>query len=171
MIHKFTKGVYIMNFETKHDVTNNVFTTEISFAGYGTDSMDEKHEQALFNDLGNPAINLGSIIFEGKFSVDGDKRVVDAAADATDANADTVKFIVNAKRYELAPGFVVSKSFDAGDVAESELGKKLTTPRLVAEAKALLFQEKILDAIKKSVEDIKAQRTRFETEEVATLTV
>ena len=147
-----------MNFETKHDVTNNVFTTEISFAGYGTDTMDEKHEQALFNDLGNPEINLGSI-------------VVDAAADATNADADTVKFIVNAKRYELAPGFVVSKSFDAGDVAESELGKKLTTPRLVAEAKALLFQEKILDAIKKSVEDIKAQRTRFETEEVATLTV
>lgn len=158
-----------MNFETKHNVTNNVFTTEISFAGYGTDSMDEKHEQALFDDLGNPAINLGSIVFEGKFKVDGDKRVIPAADDAVDA--DTVKFIANAKRYELTNGFVVSKSFDVGDVAETELGKALTTPRLVAEAKAILFQEKVLDAIKKAVEEIKAQHTRFETDTVATLTV
>lgn len=129
--------------------------------------MDDKHEQALFNDLGNPVINTGSILFEGKYKVDGDKRIVSTKDD----DGDTVKFIMNAKRYELAPGFVISYSADAGDVADSELGAVLNTKRLVAEAKALLFQDKIHEAITKAVTDLKEQRTRFETDTVATLTV
>lgn len=156
-----------MIFETTHKVENNVFSVTVSFSDYGTDEMDAKHEQALFNDLGNPSINLGAIIFDGKFDVDGDKRVIDASGE----DGDEVKFIMNAKRYELTKGFTVTYAADAGDVADSEVGKKLNTKRLVAEAKALLFQEKVLAAIKKAVEDLKAQRTRFETDVVPTLTV
>jgi hypothetical protein len=92
-----------MIFETKRNVVNNVFTVEVTFAGYGTDEMDEKHEQALFNDLGNPVINMGAIVFEGRFKVDGDLRVVPAEGE----DGDVVKFIQNVKRYELAPGFAV----------------------------------------------------------------
>ena len=156
-----------MIFETKRNVVNNVFTVEVTFAGYGTDEMDEKHEQALFNDLGNPVINMGAIVFEGRFKVDGDLRVVPAEGE----DGDVVKFIQNVKRYELAPGFAVRFSADAGDVAKSEIGEHLNTARLVAEAKALLFQQKVHEAIKAVVEELKAQRTRFETETVATLTV
>lgn len=159
-----------MIFETTHKVENNVFSVSIAFEGYGTDDMDEAHEQALFNDLGNPVINLGSVIFKGKFKVDGDKRVVKAESDS-DPEAEEVSFIVNAKRLELAPGFVANYSADAGDVAASEIGTKLNTARLVAEAKALLFQEKVHEAIKTAVSALKAQRTRFETDAVATLTV
>lgn len=166
-----------MNFDTKHSVENNVFGVEIKFAGYGTDDMPEKQEQALFNDLGNPEINLGSIVFEGYFKVDGDKRVVPAtvtpAKESTpeSSDGDKVSFIVNAKRFVLDENFVASYYADAADVAASELGTQLTTARLVAEAKALLFQEKVHEAIKKAVSGIKAERTRFEGETVPTLTV
>lgn len=166
-----------MNFETKHSVENNVFGVEIKFAGYGTDDMTEKQEQALFNDLGNPEINLGSIVFDGYFKVDGDKRVVPATvtpakeSSPETSDGDKVSFIVNAKRLVLDENFTVSYFADAADVAASEIGKQLTTPRLVAEAKALLFQEKVQDAIKTAVSAIKAERTRFESDVVPTLTV
>jgi hypothetical protein len=156
-----------MNFETKHSVSKNVFGATVSFAGYGTDTMDEAHEKALFEDLGAPSINLGSIVFEGYFKVDGDKRVVEA----TEADGDKVSFIVNAKKLELGEGFVTSYFADAADVAKSELGESLTTGRLVAEAKALLFQIKVLDAVKTAVEAVKSESTRFENEVVPTLTV
>lgn len=156
-----------MNFETKHSVSKNVFGATVTFAGYGTDTMTEEQEQALFEDLGLPSINLGSIVFEGYFKVDGDKRVVEA----TEADGDKVSFIVNAKKLELGEGFVTSYFADAADVARSELGTNLTTGRLVAEAKALLFQTKVLAAIEAAVQAVKAERTRFETEVVPTLTV
>ena len=160
-----------MNFDTKHNVENNVFSTTIKFTSYGAGDLDEAHEKAIFNDLGNPSINLGGIEFKGRFKVDGDKRVVAAAADDADADADEVSFIVNAKQLTLDEHFIASYSADAADVAKSELGKVLTTPRLVAEAKALLFQTKVLDAIKTAVENVKQQSTRFENEVVPTLTV
>ncbi len=38
-----------MNFDTKHNVENNVFTTTISFSSYGTENgMSEKEERELF---------------------------------------------------------------------------------------------------------------------------
>ena len=161
-----------MNFDTKHNVENNVFTTTVSFTSFGTSEMDEQHELALFNDLGYPKINLGEIKFEGVFKVDADKRVIDAAGDdIIGETADKVSFIQNAKIYELDNKFTVSYSIDARDIAESEVGAVLNTKKLVAEAKALLFQEKLYEAIAAAVTAIKAERTRFETDIVPTLTV
>lgn len=156
-----------MNFETKRKVENNVFSVNIVFTEFGTEEMDENREKALFDDLGFPSINLGNITFEGEFDVDGDKRVIDAEA----GSGDKVSFVVNAKKLILGPGFSTSYSVDARDIASSELGSKLNTNRLVAEAKCLLFQEKVLEAIENSVTKLKAERTRFETEVVETLTV
>ena len=160
-----------MNFETKHKVENNIFSVEVDFTEYGTPEMSEEEEQALFNDLGDPVINLGQINFSGRFKVDGDKRVIPAeASDGTDA-ADKVSFIVNAKKLQIAKGFTALYQVDARSIADSEVGKILNTKRLVAEAKCLLFQQEIHKAIKEAVEELKKQRTRFETEVVATLTV
>ena len=52
--------------------------------------------------------------------------------------------------------FTVSYSIDARDIAESEVGAVLNTKKLVAEAKALLFQEKLYEAIAAAVTAIKA---------------
>ena len=156
-----------MNFETKREVKDNVFSVTVSFTEYGTEDMDEDREKALFDDLGYPSINLGNITFDGEFDVDGDKRVIDAEVGA----GDKVSFVVNAKKLTLGPGFSTTYTVDARDIASSELGSKLSTNRLVAEAKCLLYQEKIHEAITAAVTKLKAERTRFETEVVETLTV
>lgn len=158
-----------MVFDTKRKVTNNTFEIQIVFTDYGTTDMDAEHENALFDDLGYPEINLGNINFTGKFKVDADKRVIPAEDD--DTTADSVSFILNAKRLVLKEGFVASYSISAQDISPSEIGVALNTTRLVAEAKALLFQIKVLDAIKTSVEAVKAERTRFEIDTVPSLTV
>ena len=159
-----------MIFDTKRKVENNVFEVQVVFTDYGTDDMDAEHEKALFNDLGYPEINLGNITFSGKFKVDADTRVISAEDD--DASADPVSFILNAKKLVLKDGFVATYAANAADVSKSEIGQNaLITARLVAEAKALLFQKKVLDAIKTSVEAVKSERTRFETDTVPSLTV
>lgn len=161
-----------MNFETKHEVVKGVFGTQVVFDSYGTDTMDEAHELALFNDLGNPVVNLGAIKFEGNFKVDADVRVVPANdTDVVGTTCDKVSFIVNSKRMELTKGFVAEYHVDAADIPDVELGKVLSTPKLVAEAKCVLFEQKVKEAIKTATEALKKERTRFESVVVPTLSV
>lgn len=161
-----------MNFETKHEVVKGVFSTQVVFDSYGTDTMDEAHELALFNDLGNPVINLGSIKFDGNFKVDADVRVVPAEdTDIVGTACDKVSLIVNSKRLELAKGFVAEYRVDATDIPDAEIGKILSTPKLVAEAKCVLFEQRVKEAIKTATDALKKERTRFESTVVPTLTV
>jgi len=159
-----------MNFETKHEVHNGVFSTSVIFTEFGVGAeMDAEHEQALFEDLGFPVINLGSIKFAGKFNVAADKRVIVSTAD--DATAADVSLIVNSKRLEVGPGFIASFKADAANIADSEVKGVLNTKKLVAEAKCILFETKVKEAIKNAVEATKAEKTRFETDPIESLTV
>ena len=155
-----------MNFETKHEVHNGVFSTKIDFTAYGTEEMDALHEEALFEDLGLPVFNLGELNYTGKFSVDADKRIV-----ADEISGEEVKLIVNSKLLTVGPGFSVSYSADAADVPNSEVGTILNSKKLVAEAKCVLFDNVVKAKIKEIIEAAKAEKTRFETAEVASLIV
>ena len=54
----------------------------------------------------------------------------------------------------------------------SQIGAKmLTTKKLVAEAKCLLFDDVVKKAISETVAAVKKEKTRFETEEVESLNV
>lgn len=159
-----------MNFETKHEVHSGVFSTTVAFTEFGVGTeLDAEHEQALFEDLGFPVINLGSIKFNGKFKVADSKRVI--VAEESDTDADAVSLIVNSKVLEVGPGFVASYKSDSVDIADSELGPVLNTKKLVAEAKCVLFETKVKEAVKAAIEAVKAEKTRFETDPVESLTV
>jgi len=159
-----------MNFETKHEVHNGVFETTVMFTEFGVGTeLDAAHEEALFEDLGLPVINLGSIVFKGKFKVSADKRI--EAAGASDADAADVALIVNNKTLTVGPGFVASYRADAADIADSEVGDVLNSKKLVAEAKCVLFEQKVKEEIKKVVEATKAEKTRFETDPIESLTI
>ena len=159
-----------MNFETKHAVHGGVFETAVEFTEYGDGTLDAEHEEALFEDIGLPSINLGSIVFKGKYKVAGDKRVI--KAEDADQNADEVSIIVNNKKLEVGPGFSAAYKADAADVGDSEIGKHdLNTKKLVAEAKCVLFETKVKEEIEKVVKAAKAERTRYETDPVKSLTV
>ena len=159
-----------MNFDTKHEVHKNVFSTKIFFTEFGSSDMTAKQEEALFEDFGYPEINLGNLVFEGYYKVDGDKRVVATTEDAADG--DKVSFIMNTAHIEVGPNFSASYSCDADDVPASQIGAKmLTTKKLVAEAKCLLFDDVVKKAISETVAAVKKEKTRFETEEVESLNV
>ena len=159
-----------MNFETKHEVHNGVFSTSVMFTEFGVGTeLDAEREQAMFEDLGFPVINLGSIVFKGKFKVENDKRVI--VAENSDVSADEVNIIVNSRRIEVGPNFEASYRMDAADVADSELGTQLNSKKLVAEAKCILFETKVKEEIKRVVEAAKAEKTRFETDPIESLTV
>lgn len=159
-----------MNFETKHEVHNGVFSTTITFTEFGSDSMDAEHEEALFEDFGYPEINLGTLEFKGFFKKASDLRIV-PATDSTDG--EEVKFIMNTKHLTVGPGFVATYSCDAADVPSTELDGKtiLDTKKLIAEAKCILFDTVVKKAIVDTVTAIKEEKTRFETAEVESLRV
>ena len=160
-----------MNFETKHEVHSNVFSTKVYFTEFGTnDGMTAKQEEALFEDFGYPEINLGHLTFEGFFKVDGDKRVIATTKDAADG--DKVSFIMNTAHLTVGPDFVASYTCSAEDIPESQVGTvALTSKKLVAEAKCLLFDEVVKKAIVEKVTAVKEEKTRFETQEVESLNV
>lgn len=158
-----------MNFETKHEVHSNVFSTKVYFTEFGTnDGMTAKQEESLFEDFGYPEINLGHLTFEGFFNIDGDKRVV--SVEDTD-HGDKVSFIMNTSHLTIGPDFVASYTCSAEDVPESQVGTALNTKKLVAEAKCLLFDEVVKKAITEKVKTVKDEKTRFETQEVESLNV
>lgn len=158
-----------MNFETKHEVHSNVFSTKVYFTEFGTnDGMTAKQEEALFEDFGYPEINLGHLTFEGFFNVDGDKRVVPVE---TADDGDKVAFIMNTAHLTIGPNFVASYTCSADDVPESQVGTALSTKKLVAEAKCLLFDKVVKEAIVEKVKAVKDEKTRFETQEVESLNV
>ena len=170
-----------MIFETHRSVVDNVFSTSVVFKKYGNDDTDDKalsetQELALVNDFGNPSINPGNIVFEGYFKVDTDKRVVPGTEPTTAVPVPTdsvkVSFVMNSKKIEIAPSFEAAYTIDARDIETGDLDDKiLTTRKLVAEARCLLFETKIKKAISDSVTALKAQRTRFESDPVANLIV
>lgn len=168
-----------MNFETTHSVHTNVFSTKIAFASFGVgkadgtddENMSAAQEEALFEDLGFPKINLGDLTFSADFEIDSDKRVVIKEGGTPGTDCDTVKLIANAKVLEIGPDFAVEYSCDAANVPKSECGTVLTTKKLVAEAKCALFDKVVKDAIKKAIQDIKAEKTRFETDPIQTLSI
>lgn len=174
-----------MNFSFTHEVHSNVFSTKVKFTEFGVGiadgsndaNMSAKQEQALFEDLGYPKFNIGDLIFKGKATVNGDKRVIVApATEEEDGSSDAnVSFIVNSKVYEVGPNFVAEYSVNAEDIPLSEVEDaetgSLVTKKLVAEAKCALFDMIVGDKIKEVVAAVKEERTRFETDTVETLTV
>lgn len=168
-----------MNFATKRLVEDGVFSTTIEFTSYGTAQIPEKQEESIFADLGNPVINLSYLTFSGDFKVDKDARVVPATPASTDSlghvtkspDGDNISIIVNGQPQEIAPGFTVSYSVDSSMIADSELGKIINTPLLLAEARCVLFEQTVKTALKKIVEAKRGQATRFEATEVPVYSV
>ena len=164
-----------MNFNTHRKVENGIFSTQIVFDAYGVTTpgseMSENQEKALFNDLGHPKINLSDIVFKGMYKVDSDTRVIPAEDD--DVEADEISFVMNNKPLTLAEGFVAAYECNSDIVPRSDYinNKSLTTAQLISEARCVCFEEKVKEAIVEAVQNIKAQSTKFEMTEIATLTV
>lgn len=147
-----------MNFVITRSLENKVFTTTIKFASYGGFGLDTAEEEALIADFGAPIIDLGAIVFAGKFSVGVDRRVV---TDAT--TGEDVSFILNSKKIDVKTGFEATYSIDSKKIDDKEVKLILKSKELVAEAKCVLFETKVQEALSAAMDALKQKRTTFES--------
>lgn len=147
-----------MDFKVTRELENKVFSTGVKFAAYGGFGLTTEEEESLIADFGAPVIDLGAIVFNGKFSVGADRRVV-----VDDAAGEEVSFILNSKKVNVDKSFEVSYSIDAKKVPDTEVKAVLKSKELVAEAKCVLFEAKVKEALGNAIDALKAKRTTFES--------
>lgn len=147
-----------MDFKITRGLENKVFSTGVKFAAYGGFGLTTEEEESLIADFGAPVIDLGAIVFNGKFSVGADRRVV-----VDDAAGEEVSFILNSKKVNVDKSFEVSYSIDAKKVPDTEVKAVLKSKELVAEAKCVLFEAKVKEALGNAIDALKAKRTTFES--------
>lgn len=146
-----------MDFNITRSLENKVFTTSVKFSAYGVFDLTAEEEEALITDFGAPVIDLGAIAFAGKFGVVERRVVADSAA------GEDVAFILNSKKVEVKSGFEVTYSVDAKKIDDKEVKVILKSKELVAEAKCVLFEEKVKAALAAAMDALKQKRTTFES--------
>lgn len=148
-----------MIFEIKRDLTDKVFTSTMKFKDYGGIDLDSEEEQVLIDDFGSPIIDLGAIDFVGKFDKeDGAIKITEA-----EETGDEVSFVLNSKKVKVDKTFLVNYSIDAKKIDKKEIAEDtLNTAELIAEAKCLLFEEKVKEAVKLKIDALKLKGTSFE---------
>lgn len=153
-----------MNFTIEKTLDNQVFTATVKFASFGSTTVTAEEEQTLIGDFGAPKIDIGGE-YTGKYKIEAGVPVVD------DVAGDAIKLIVNSKKVDVTTGFVATVSVDAKKIPDSEKGVSVSTAQLVAEAKCVLFVEKIQAKLATAIADLRTKQTAYEQNSPETFTI
>lgn len=143
-----------MKFAINREIDKNLFSTIILFEEYGTKDMIPKQEKAMIADYA-PALEYKNIDFTGKFSV--------VAGDVVeDVSGEEISLMLNNVKIDIDENFEVRYSIDANKISDSEVGSVLSNKALVAQAKCILFENKIQEEIGRILEEARSKVNTFE---------
>lgn len=145
-----------MNFKVERDIESRVFSTKVSFASLGSETMTPDEEAKMFDDFNFPVIDVGGS-FAGKFKVEDDKVVL-----SEDLDAQVVKFVLNSNKVTVDEKFQAEFRINIDKIDTIEVGPILDDKIKIAEAKCLLFEVEIEKRIREQIESIKSKLTSFE---------
>lgn len=139
-------------------IENDTYTTVIKPSEWGTASVTAENELAMLEDTPQ-LLRYADIEFKDKFIVsDNGLPVV-----STEANAVEVTLNLNNKEFVLDENFEVSISIDAKKILDSELdGTMFTDKHVLAQAKTILFETKVIARIKELLEIARSHVNSFE---------
>ena len=147
-----------MRLKFKPNFENNVVSKKVTISSFGDDEWTAESEKELLKNT-NPYFEYKDLTFNGKFNVDSSNNVV---VDESDGETVTLKLIN--KRLYINEDFEAYYEINLKDVKTSEIGTKLTTPILVAEAKSLLFAKVIEAKVKEILTGLKDKANDYEEE-------
>lgn len=148
-----------MNFKTEKDITNNIFSTTITFTSFGTQDMIAEDEITLIQDFGSPSIDIGGS-FTGKLKYDATtKKVI-----IDELEGEDITFILNSRKMPIDEKFVATYSKNAKliDTTKISTTGTLTNARLVAEAECLLFKTEIQKRLVEAMTEFRLASSSFE---------
>lgn len=139
-------------------IENDTYTTVIKPSEWGTASVTAESELAMLEDTPQ-LLRYADIEFKDKFIVsDNGLPVV-----STEANAVEVTLDLNNKEFMLDENFEVSLSIDAKKILDSEMdGTVFTDKHVLAQAKTILFETKVIARIKELLEIARSHVNSFE---------
>lgn len=138
-------------------IENDTYTTVIKPSEWGTASVTAENELAMLADTPQ-MLRYADIEFKDKFIVSDGLPVV-----STESNAVEVSLDLNNKEFMLDENFEVSLSIDAKKILDAELdGTVFKDKHVLAQAKTILFETKVISRIKELLEIARSHVNGFE---------
>lgn len=138
-------------------IESDTYTTVIKPSEWGTASVTAENELAMLEDTPQ-LLRYADIEFKDKFIVSDGLPVVSTEANAVEVNLD-----LNNKEFMLDENFEVSISIDAKKILDSELdGTIFADKHVLAQAKTILFETKVIARIKELLEIARSHVNSFE---------
>lgn len=154
-----------MHLIINRNILNNKFETVVSFESFGGVDITPEEERALLENF-PVSVNLSEIEFTGKFEADGAEVL-----ESDDVGAEEVKLSVPQRMIKVDDSFIAKYEVSVSDILDNELGTRLSTKELVCQAKARLFEVKVVDKVRELLSDLKLKNTKFEEEAPIKVTV
>lgn len=141
----------------ERSIENDVYSTVIRPSEWGTASVTAESELAMLADTPQ-TLRYVDINFKEKFKVVEGLPCVSSDEDAVEVTLD-----LNNKEFLLNEDFEVSLSVDANKVMSSEIDDTILTDKyLVAQAKIITYETKVLARIKELLDEARAHVNTFE---------
>ncbi len=141
----------------ERSIENDVYTTLLKPLTFGTATVTAEDELAMLADTPQ-ILRYADIEFKEKFKIVDGLPVVSTEDDAVEVTLDLTN-----KEFLLDENFEVSLSVDANKVAPAEIdGTVFTDKYLVAQAKIITYETKVLERIKTLLDEARAHVNTFE---------
>lgn len=138
------------------NIENNTFKTVIKPSEMGDSIRTAQQEIDLLADFPQ-VLRYSDIEFKGKFVVtDGIPSISD------EANAVEVTLDLNNREFTLGEDMEISLEVNADKIASSEVNEVLTDTLLVAQAKVILFENRVMAKIKELLDTARSHINTFE---------
>lgn len=138
-------------------IENDTYTTVIKPSEWGTATVTAENELAMLADTPQ-ILRYADVEFKDKFVISNGIPTI-----STDPSAVEVTLDLNNKEFMLDENFEVSLSVDAKKILDAELdGSVFTNKHELAQAKAILFETKIISRIKELLDIARSHVNTFE---------
>jgi len=141
----------------KRSIENDVYTTLLKPLTFGTATVTAEDELAMLADTPQ-TLRYADIEFKEKFKIVDGLPVVSTEDDAVEISLDLTN-----KEFLLDKNFEVSLSVDANKIAPAEIdGAVFTDKYLVAQAKIITYETKVLERVKTLLDEARSHVNTFE---------
>lgn len=141
----------------ERSIENDVYSVTIKPTEWGTATVTAEEELEMLKDTPQ-VLRYADIDFTEKFKVVDNLPVVSADEDAVSVSLD-----LNNKEFPLDENFEVGINIDANKIAAAEIDEEVLKDKyLVAQAKAITYETKVLARIKVLLDEARAHINKFE---------
>lgn len=137
-------------------IENNTFKTVIKPSEMGDSIRTAQQEIDLLTDFPQ-VLRYSDIEFKGKFVVTDGIPSISDEADAVEVTLD-----LNNREFTLGEDMEISLEVNADKIASSEVNEVLTDSLLVAQAKVILFENRVMAKIKELLDTARSHINTFE---------